>query len=353
MLTTHYKSVKQNLKKSKVIKQVLKRGAESEEEIAWQCFHLLGCSKQDQHITKAEYTKDEFTFTLQQLMPDIDDKTTDCLFEESDKNKDGKIVFSEFGKTKFGTNFCEILATEVWLERHGANKSSSRRMITSLLVCLIAVVCAYYVPGIHDTISGGELCFIKEDKVEFRTLCSDGSDALDKADKHTRSMYRLLKNLASPRDASNGGVIPGNTLYTGLAETAKGSSVKVPTSVGKHARMNLPYCQPTFDNTYPDSCQIPAGGEDTTTDCGSQWNLDRLKCTAMNTLVNFASTSLFSLLATQAMFPLADTEAEWDNVNDAAAILKAGSRTELKPLQLYPWPEMESDEAITRCLSCC
>merc|ERR1712166_210478 len=112
--------------------------------------------------------------------------------------------------------------------------------------------------------------------------------------------------------------------------------------------MNLPYCQPTFDNTYPDSCQIPAGGEDTSTDCGVEWSIDRLKCTASNTLINFASTSLFSLLATQALFPLADTEADWDNMQEAAAILQAGSRTELKPLELYPWPEMESDEAITR-----
>jgi Ca2+-binding EF-hand superfamily protein len=291
--------------------------------IAHECFKHLGGDASGEKISR-----DGLERALEELKLDVNDKEVDAYFNEMDKDKNGTIEFSEFEEHRFGNVFCTEISDTLWLEQYSSSKMN-HRMKTSVLVGIVAIAILYFLPGIRMAISGGELCFFEVDKLATPQDCTAGANILDKTCRHTRSMYRVLKVLATPR-AGDEGLIPGNTLHEGLAETAKGTAVKIPTSIGKHKRKNLPYCKPTFDNTYPDSCQIPDGGEDT------------------DKQGDILSSALFSVLATSSMFPLADMEDDWDNAQEASAILKAASRTELKPLELYPWPEMESDLAITR-----
>ena len=95
-------------------------------------------------------------------------------------------------------------------------------------------------------------------------------------------------------------------------------------------KRSLVYCANSAQGNIDARCSIPTKGDNT------------------DGVGSYLSTFLFGVLANDWVYHLVDMAKDWTDPKDAPKILEAGSRAELKILELYPWKEMQSDEAISR-----
>jgi len=189
------------------------------------------------------------------------------------------------------------------IARQRKGLSLVRRALAAFFVLLVAVVAQ---PFLADIVRGGQLCFYADEFAASKELCTKGAKYLDQVDYHTRTLYRVLRNFASNKNQTR----------------PDGSAVKVPTEMYG----NRPWKNLFFDIV------IPVWDEDTP----SNWFKELL------------STTVFDYLRSGWINCLKDVHVEYKSSEEAHQMFQIAASDDLKPLELTPWKELWSDEAVSR-----
>eukprot|EP00928_Gymnodinium_smaydae_P020363 TRINITY_DN17870_c0_g2_i1.p1 TRINITY_DN17870_c0_g2~~TRINITY_DN17870_c0_g2_i1.p1 ORF type:complete len:1433 (-),score=358.29 TRINITY_DN17870_c0_g2_i1:61-4269(-) len=183
----------------------------------------------------------------------------------------------------------------------------TRRNLRAVMLALTTLFAGCFLhPLLLDAVRGGQLCFFEDELTQYPAICEIGSAYLDQADVHTRTLYRVLRNFASPK----GQVRP------------EGDAVKIPTE--KYG--NKPMLKLFF------GLQIPVYDEDI----------------PQNAVKSMASTVIFDYLRSGFLNKLQDITAPFKSAEEAREIFRVAASEDLKPLELTPWEELRSDESISR-----
>lgn len=184
---------------------------------------------------------------------------------------------------------------------------------SALSVLALAIV----LPALSDGVRGAALCFHGEEATRPDD-CAEGARAMDAVDPHTRTLYRILKTLNSPRGKS----VP------------LGSRVVVPTKLNNaRARLGLPKMDLFYGSKIP------------------TWDLDYHsgpRNTWGTAVAGFFSDLIFDYLRLGLFNPLIDIATPWESVENATRVLETAVSHDLTPLKLVDWKEMTSDFAMTR-----
>jgi hypothetical protein len=188
-----------------------------------------------------------------------------------------------------------------------ATSKTRRKYLTLLALAFTAMmILPLFIPFIFQIIEGREMCLTaSSQKPEYSELCSKGSSLLHRIDGATMMFFRLAKVMLpiGPR-ADDAGMDPIN--------------VKIPTEYGALPKRKLLY-----------ESQIPTWDED-------------------NGEEKLLSVAIFSYLRSETFNPLVDTEVYFDSLTEANEMLDVIAENDTKTLELWPWDEMSSDDAMSR-----
>ena len=188
-----------------------------------------------------------------------------------------------------------------------ATRSTRRKYLTLLALAFTAImILPLFIPFIFQIIEGREMCLTaSSQRPQYAELCERGSKLLKRIDGSTMMFFRLAKVMLpiGPR-ADDAGLNPLN--------------IKIPTE-----RAPLPKRPLLFES------EIPTVDED-------------------NGEEKLLSIAIFSYLRSGTFNPLVDTEVYFDSPKEANAMLDVIAENDTQSLELWPWTEMSSDDAMSR-----
>lgn len=149
----------------------------------------------------------------------------------------------------------------------------------------------------------GPMCPDEVDLAKFPVQCAKGDKYLDGVDRHTRAVFGLMRTFNSPRGK--------------VAE-----NITIPTEwYGDREMLKLPFTQEVmaWDEDSPD----PGFGSK-------------------------AAAAMFNYLNMNTFHPLVDDSTEFASAQEGGDVMGAIANESLRPLELTPWSELRSDEAISQ-----
>lgn len=248
------------------------------------------------------------------------------VFEFISFSRVGRFIFPSYEHFADGKPNTKLHQAE--LHTHTVTK-----LRLALVTALFGAGTLLLVQALSSTITGAQLCFYESDKVKYGALCDMGTEAMHGIDPHTIALYRLLKNLATPRSGEAGTI--DWTELDSQRQLTLGARVTIPTEQKKLPKKQLAYCPQAFKQELHSTCTIPTEGDET------EGLSNRVSATV--------SSLIFNLLRSDFFYRLQDIPTEWPSPEEAPRILNAGGETELKMLELVPWQrQMQEDEQISR-----
>ena len=219
-----------------------------------------------------------------------------------------KNLWGPFEKRKLIARVLVLKYEKIYAEyTKKATRSTRRKYLTLLALAFTAImILPLFIPFIFQIIEGREMCLTaSSQRPQYAELCERGSKLLHRIDGSTMMFFRLAKVMLpiGPR-ADDAGLNPLN--------------IKIPVESAP-----LPKRALLFES------EIPTVDED-------------------NGEEKLLSIAIFSYLRSGTFNPLVDTEVYFDSPKEANAMLDVIAENDTQSLELWPWTEMSSDDAMSR-----
>ena len=194
----------------------------------------------------------------------------------------------------------------------------ARRMIPAVLL-LLAASRAY--TTVNAAFYSSDLCFDPADLSNHADECGSGANYIAELDPHTRAVYGIMKRMLNARDQE----LPGP------------DTIAVPTAMyGNRKMLRLPLAD----------ISVPAWDEDNP---GQDWgfNPSRWPTVFADSAMVAVVPRVFGFLNMPFFNPMVDNTTDFEDLELGQRILRVATKEDLAALELHPWEELTSDEAIS------